>query len=196
MNIPILHHNFDATGLDLTYTYRTLGILSVAILVFVLFNGRIYKILPPRTTTAGGEFVKLFTFCFSLFIIPIFLLFILPHLFSSDVDGKPLMRPVVEPRQGYDTTLLTEYKEDFAEALDDNEQMREYDIPECELNKTESVICGGTHIAPVEAIKDGKQVSLMPHVDFDSDNVKLETDNPDDKGISVYFWVEEKESEN
>ena len=73
--------------------------------------------------------------------------------------------------------------------------MHEYNIPECDLNNTESIICGGTHIAPVEAIKDGKHVSLMPHVDFDSDNVKLETDNPDDKGISVYFWVEEKESE-
>ena len=34
MTIPILHHNFDATGIDLTYTYWTLGIIIVAILVF------------------------------------------------------------------------------------------------------------------------------------------------------------------
>ena len=196
MTIPILHHNFDATGIDLTYTYWTLGIIIVAILVFCLFIPRIYEILPPRTATAGGEFVKLFAFCFSALMIPMFLLFILPHLFSSDVDGKPLMRPVVEPRRGHDTTLFTEHKEDFAEALDSNEQMREYDIPECELNNTESIICGGTHLVPVEAIKGGQQVSLMPHVDFDSDNSELKTDNPDDKGVNTYFWVEEKESEN
>lgn len=45
----------------------------------------------------------------------------------------------------------------------------------------------------VKADKENETVLLSPQVEEDADDAKLEVDNPNDKGVKLYFWIDEEE---
>ena len=71
--------------------------------------------------------------------------------------------------------------------------MNQYHIPECELNNAQSILCGGDTTEEVVANKGDTTVILQPHFSTKEKDAQLVLDNPQDKGVPVYFWVEEKE---
>lgn len=222
MSIPILHHNFDATGLESFYNTPFKWLLTIIILILIFLIVFIlakcfYCALRKLMTSKLGNF----GFIISFFSIPILFgtLFVLtisigfssiqdtPKLFSSNEDGGTILKPVESidnlPEDGilselglirkYDenNTLLYRYSDEFVKEMKNNEKMKEYTIPECELNNPESIICGGDKLSTVQANKGDKTVTLTPHVEIDSDKADIDVDNPKDKGVQVYYWIEE-----
>ena len=220
MSIPILHHNFDATGLEMFYknpfyllSIIILFILFVILLLIIFWSFKLILILKDKNK------ISPLLFLVSTFLTPLVLGCIMliggsfiieaPKLFSSEEDGRKILNPIESadnlPKDGFlsefglirkydeDNTLLSRYSDEFVKEMKNNEKMKEYTIPECELNDPESIICGGNDLTSVKANKGDKTVALTPHVEIDSDNAELKVDNPNDKGVSVYYWIEETE---
>ena len=132
-----------------------------------------------------------------------------PKFFSSDKDSGTILKPIKSvddlPEDGIlsglglirkyseDNTLLSRYSDEFVKEMKNNEKMKEYTIPECELNDNKSIICGGNKLTTVKANKGNKTVTLTPHVEIEYDKAEIDIDNPKDKGVPVYYWIEETE---
>lgn len=216
MDIPILHHKFDATGVGLHFSHTHMVVFSIIlsiivfIVVFFLDPLKVEDLNKKQEKETSKEKIK------GLFSIVFFIAFFcaalsyqdIPRLFTSDAEGKPLMQPDVlngkehqtgfvkdfHPIPGYDenNTVIRKHSSEIHQAIEDNEEMKKYSIPECDLKNPPSIICGGDEMNAVKADRGNKTVILSPQVEVDSDNAELDVDNPDDKGVQVYFWIEEE----
>lgn len=218
MSIPILHHNFDATGLEMFYknpfyllSIIILFILFVILLLIMFWSFKLILKLKDENK------ISPLLFLVSTFLTPLVLGCIMliggsfiieaPKLFSSEEDGRKILKPIESvdnlPKDGIlselglirkyseDNTLVSRYNDYFVKEMKNNDKMEEYTIPECELNDSESIICGGNYLTSVKANKGDKKVTLTPHVEIDSDKAEIDVDNPNDKGVQVYYWIEE-----
>lgn len=129
------------------------------------------------------------------FFVPLYLadktnttFFTRPMVTSEDINGAAYL--------DHEQSFVEKYSNEISDAVDRNETLKQYTIADCQLNNPTSILCGGTILDEVRADKGKSTVTLVPHIEFDADNAELKIDNPDDEGISTYFWVEEKESEN
>lgn len=215
MSIPILHHNFDATGLEMFYK-NPFYLLSIIILLVILFLiliisfKLILKLKDENKISPLSFLISMFLTSLAFFYIMMiggYTIIDAPKLFSSEEDGRKILKPIESidnlPKDGFlsefglirkydeDNTLLSRYSVEFVKEMKNNEKMKEYTIPECELNDPESIICGGDKLSTVRANKGDKTVTLTPHVEIDSDKAELKVDNPNDKGVQVYYWIEE-----
>ena len=218
MSIPILHHNFDATGLEMFYKtpfyLLSIIILFILFVILLLIMFRSFKLI---LILKDKNKISPLLFLVSTFLTPLVLGCIMliggsfiieaPKLFSSEEDGRKILKPIESadnlPKdellfelgliRKYDenNTILAHYSDEFVKEMKNNEKMKEYTIPECELNDPESIICGGDKLSTVRANKGDKTVTLTPHVEIDSDKAELKVDNPNDKGVQVYYWIEE-----
>lgn len=229
MNIPILHHNFDATGLELFYDtpFEWLFIIIVALLISFTVVGMLFlakkifkklnfyqKMDESQSSIYPGVILISFSFLAAMLMLPIVffeysILSNAPKFFSSDKDSGTILKPVESVDNLPEDDILSElglirkydennilasrYNDEFVKEMKNNEKMKEYTIPECELNDPESIICGGDKLSSVQANKDDKKVTLTPHVEIDSDKADIDVDNPKDKGVKVYYWIEETE---
>lgn len=220
MSIPILHHNFDATGLEMFYknpfyllSIIILFILFVILLLILIMFWSFKLILILKDKNKISPLLSLVsTFLTPLVLGCIMLIggsFIIeaPKLFSSEEDGRKILNPIESadnlPKDGilpelgllrkYDenNTILARYSDEFVKEMKNNEKMKEYIIPECELNDSESIICGGNDLTSVRANKGDKTVTLTPHIEIESDKAEVDIDNPKDNGVPVYYWIEE-----
>lgn len=73
--------------------------------------------------------------------------------------------------------------------------MKKYHIPGCESYNSDSILCGGDKLKGVLANKGDKIVSLVPHYSLKEEDAQISLDNPQDKGLPVYFYIEEKTAE-
>lgn len=217
MSIPILHHNFDATGLEMFYK-NPFYLLSIIILIIILLLiliisfKLILKLKDENKISPLSFLISMFLTSLAFFYIMMiggYTIIDAPKLFSSEEDGRKILKPIESidnlPKDGIlselglirkydeDNTLLSRYSDEFVKEMKNNEKMKEYTIPECELNDPESIICGGNDLTSVKANKGDKKVTLTPHVEIDSDKAEINIDNPNDKGVSVYYWIEETE---
>lgn len=153
---------------------------------------------------------KLFFAIFASFVVltPFFSAGI-SKLFVSEAEGKPFLEPNIFYKEGtpsfdftsfyekqgyYDkNSLVNKYSDEFEKAIKNNSQLNQYHIPECELNNSRSILCGGDTIDAVTANKGDETVILQPHFSTNEKDARLILDNPQDKGVKVYFWVEEKD---
>lgn len=215
MSIPILHHNFDATGLEMFYK-NPFYLLSIIILLVILFLiliisfKLILKLKDENKISPLSFLISMFLTSLAFFYIMMiggYTIIDAPKLFSSEEDGRKILKPIESidnlPKDGFlsefglirkydeDNTLLSRYSVEFVKEMKNNDKMKEYTIPECELNDPESIICGGDKLSTVRANKGDKTVTLTPHVEIDSDKAELKVDNPNDKGVQVYYWIEE-----
>lgn len=215
MSIPILHHNFDATGLEMFYK-NPFYLLSIIILLVILFLiliisfKLILKLKDENKISPLSFLISMFLTSLAFFYIMMiggYTIIDAPKLFSSEEDGRKILKPIESidnlPKDGFlsefglirkydeDNTLLSRYSVEFVKEMKNNEKMKEYTIPECELNDPESIICGGDKLSTVRANKGDKKVTLTPHVEIDSDKADIDVDNPKDKGVPVYYWIEE-----
>ena len=229
MNIPILHHNFDATGLELFYStpFKWLFIVIVSLVVsftilgMMVLSKKIFKKLnlyqkmdESQSSIYPGVILISFSLISAILMTPIVifeysLINNAPKLFSSDEDSGKILKPAISANdfpnlsitedfglvRKYDenNTLLARYSDEFVKEMKNNEKMKEYTIPECELNDHTSIICGGNDLTSVQANKGDKTVTLTPHVEIETDKAEIKIDNPEDKGVPVYYWIEETE---
>lgn len=229
MSIPILHHNFDATGLELFYdtSFKWLFIVIVSLVVSFTVLGMMFlakkifkklnlyqKMDESRSSIYPGVILISFSLIVSILMFPVIvfeysLINNAPKFFSSDEDSGKILKPAISVNdfpnlsltedlgliRKYDenNTLLARYSDEFVKEMKNNEKMKEYVIPECELNDHTSIICGGNKLTTVKANKDNKTVTLTPHVKMDYDKAEIKIDNPEDKGVPVYYWIEETE---
>ena len=217
MNIPILHHNFDATGLELFYNspFYALSIIILLVILFLILL-ILFKLI---LTLKDKNKISPLSFLISTFLTSLAFVFILPigysaivdapKFFSSDEDSGKILKPIATienlskdtvltdfglVRKYYENnTLLARYSNEFVKEMKNNEKMKEYVIPECELNDHTSIICGGNDLTSVRANKGDKTVTLTPHVEIETDKAEIKVDNPEDKGVPVYYWIEETE---
>ena len=217
MNIPILHHNFDATGLELFYNspFYALSIIILLVILFLILL-ILFKLI---LTLKDKNKISPLSFLISTFLTSLAFVFILPigysaivdapKFFSSDEDSGKILKPAISANdfpnlsitedlglvRKYDenNTMMAHYSDEFVKEMKINENMKEYTIPECELNNPESIICGGNDLTSVRANKGDETVTLTPHVEIESDKAEIKVDNPEDKGVPVYYWIEETE---
>ena len=225
MNIPILYHTFDATGVSMHFT--TVGYFTITItigIILILLGIVPYFISYIKKKPDMGfkkwfdkewekfTLKKLFSALFMAFVVltPSYSaniskffasgeegnLFLEPNISDErTIPSFPIMPPEFYKKFGYDdeNTLTNNYSQEFQQAIKNNEKMKQYYIPECESDNSESIICGGDKLSSVQANKDDKKVTLTPHVEIDSDKADIDVDNPKDKGVKVYYWIEETE---
>lgn len=217
MDIPILHHKFDATGVGLHLSdthmevFFIISVITLFAIMFLFSPPNIKGLSKKQEKETVKEKTK------GVFIIVFFIAFFcvalsypdIPRFFASDAEGKPLMQPNVLNGKEYQTgflkdfysipgydennTVIRKYSSEIHQAIKDNEEMKKYSIPECDLKNPSSIICGGDKITDVEADKGNETVLLSPQVKVDANNAKLEVDNPNDKGVKLYFWIDEEE---
>ena len=221
--IPFLYHTFDATGLSMHFSTVGYFIVTIAIGVVLMLVGMIpYFVSYIREKPDMGfkkwmdksweEFTpkKLFFAIFASFVVltPFFSAGV-SKLFVSETEGKLFLEPNIfykegpssfaftsfYEKRGYDdeNSLVNKYSNEFEKAIKNNSQLNQYHIPECELNNAQSILCGGDRIDEVTANKGDKTFILQPHFSTNEKDANLILDNPKDKGVKVYFWVEEKE---
>lgn len=212
MTIPILHHTFDPTGVSLTYDSGWVilplviaTLITVAIFVPAMEKiGKALKKNPPKS-------MALFVACMLIGIVvsiivvaAIGLLTLFGPLFLADKTNTTFFtRPVATSEDingavylDSGKSFVEKYSKEISDAVEDNKDLKQYTIADCQLNEPQSILCGGTSLNEVRADKGKSTTTLVPHIDFNTDKAEIETDNPDDKGVNTYFWVEEKESEN
>lgn len=218
MDIPILHHKFDATGVGLHFSdaHMVVSFIILSIIVFIV----VFLSFDPLKTKGSDENQrektvkeKIKGYFLIIFFIAFYCVLLsypdIPRLFTSDAEGKLLMQPNVLNGEeygsgvfkdfysisGYDenNTVIRKYSSEIYQAIEDNEEMKKYSIPECDLKNPPSIICGGDKMTAVKADKGNETVLLSPQVEVDADNAELDVDNPDDKGVKLYFWTEEEE---
>jgi len=122
-------------------------------------------------------------------------LFLEPNISDErTIPSFSMMPPEFYKKFGYDdkNTLTNKYSQEFQQAIKSNKKMKEYTIPECEAENSESIICGGYAMEAVQANKGKEIVSLIPHFSLDEKDAQIPLTNPQDKGIPVYFWIEEE----
>lgn len=122
-------------------------------------------------------------------------LFLEPNISDErTIPSFPIMSPEFYKKFGYydENTLTNKYSQEFQQAIKSNKKMKEYTIPECEAENSESIICGGYAMEAVQANKGKEIVSLIPHFSLDEKDAQIPLTNPQDKGIPVYFWIEEE----
>lgn len=167
-----------------------------------------------KSSIYPGVILISFSFLAAILMLPIIffeysILSNTPKFFSSDEDSGTILKPIKSvddlPEDGIlsglglirkyseDNTLLSRYSDEFVKEMKNNEKMKEYTIPECELNDNKSIICGGNKLTTVKANKGNKTVTLTPHVEIEYDKAEIDIDNPKDKGVPVYYWIEETE---
>lgn len=212
MTIPIFHHTFDPTGVSLTYDsgWVILSLVIAAIVtvsIFVPIVEKIEKTLkknPPKSVVAFVSctllgiavlVVALAVIGLLAFFVPLYLadktnttFFTRPMVTSEDINGAAYL--------DHEQSFVEKYSNEISDAVENNKDLKQYTIADCQLNDPKSILCGGTSLDEVQADKGNSTVTLVPHIEFDTDNAEIETDNPDDEGVNTYFWVEEKESEN
>lgn len=218
MDIPILHHKFDATGVGLHFSdaHMVVSFIILSIIVFIV----VFLSFDPLKTKGSDENQrektvkeKIKGYFLIIFFIAFYCMLLsypdIPRLFTSDAEGKLLMQPNVLNGEeygsgvfkdfysisGYDenNTVIRKYSSEIYQAIEDNEEMKKYSIPECDLKNPPSIICGGDKMTAVKADKGNETVLLSPRVEVDADDAELDVDNPNDKGVKVYFWIEEEE---
>lgn len=218
MDIPILHHKFDATGVELHFSdaHMVVSFIILSIIVFIV----VFLSFDPLKTKGSDENQrektvkeKIKGYFLIIFFIAFYCVLLsypdIPRLFTSDAEGKLLMQPNVLNGEeygsgvfkdfysisGYDenNTVIRKYSSEIYQAIEDNEEMKKYSIPECDLKNPPSIICGGDKMTAVKADKGNETVLLSPQVEVDADNAELDVDNPNDKGVKLYFWTEEEE---
>ena len=221
--IPVLYHTFDATGLSMHFSTVGYFIVTIAIGVVLMLVGMIpYFVSYIREKPDMGfkkwmdkswekfTLKKLFFAIFASFVVltPFFSENI-SKLFVSETEGRLFLEPNIfykegtpsfdlaslSEKRGYDdkNSLVNKYSKEFKKAIENNSQLNQYHIPECELNNAQSILCGGDRIDEVVANKGDKTVILQPHFSTNEKDAQLVLDNSKDKGVPVYFWVEEKE---
>lgn len=217
MSIPILHHNFDATGLEMFYKnpfyLLSIIILIIILLLILIIFFKLILTLKDKNKISPLSFIAyLFLTSLAFFWtiqIGVSVITDAPKFFSSDKDSGTILKPIESadnlPKDGIlpelglirkyseDNTLLSRYSDEFVKEMKNNEKMKEYTIPECELNDNKSIICGGNKLTTVKANKGNKTVTLTPHVEIEYDKAEIDIDNPKDKGVPVYYWIEETE---
>ena len=122
-------------------------------------------------------------------------LFLEPNISDKrTIPSFPIMSPEFYKKFGYydENTLTNKYSQEFQQAIKNNKEMKQYHIPECESDNSESIICGGYAMEAVQANKGKEIVSLIPHFSLDEKDAQIPLTNPQDKGIPVYFWIEEE----
>lgn len=210
MTIPIFHHTFDPTGVSLTYDsgWVILSLVIAALVtvsIFVPIVEKIEKTLkknPPKSVVAFVSctllgiavlVVALAVVGLLAFFVPLYLadktnitFFTRPVVTSEDINGAAYL--------DHEQSFVEKYSNEISDAVDRNEDLKKYTIADCQLNDPKSILCGGTSLDEVQADKGNSTVTLVPHIEFDTDNAEIETDNPDDEGISTYFWVEERKN--
>lgn len=220
--IPVLYHTFDATGLSMHFStvgYFTVTITIGATLMLIGMIPYFVSYISEKPDMgfkkwldkAWEEFTvkKLFFAIFVYFamITPFFSagisklfvsgeeenLFLEPNIFYKEGPSSFDFFNLYEKR-GYDDEnfLVNKYSHEFEKAIKNNSQLNQYHIPECELNNAQSILCGGDRTNEVAANKGDKTVILKPHFSINEKDAQLILDNPQDKGVPVYFWVEEK----
>ena len=123
-------------------------------------------------------------------------LFLEPNISDErTIPSFSMMPPEFYKKFGYDdkNTLTNKYSQEFQQAIKNNKEMKQYHIPECESDDSESIICGGYAMREVQANKGKEIVSLIPHFSLDEKEAQIPLANPQDKGVPVYFWIEEKQ---
>lgn len=217
MSIPILHHNFDATGLELFYKSPfyalSIIILIIILLLILLIFFKLILTLKEKNKISPLSFITYLSLTSLAFFWTMQIggsaIVDAPKFFSSDKDSGTILKPVESlddlPEDGIlsglglirkyseDNTLLSRYNGKFVKEMKNNEKMKKYTIPECELNDNKSIICGGNDLISVQANKGDKTVTLTPHVEIEYDKAEIDVDNPKDKGVQVYYWIEETE---
>lgn len=225
MNIPILYHTFDATGVSMHFT--TVGYFTITItigIILILLGIVPYFISYIKKKPDMGfkkwfdkewekfTLKKLFSALFMAFVVltPSYSaniskffasgeegnLFLEPNISDErTIPSFPIMPPEFYKKFGYDdeNTLTNNYSQEFQQAIKNNEKMKQYYIPECESDNSESIICGGYAMKEVQANKGKEIVSLIPHYSLEEKEAQIPLTNPQDKGIPVYFWIEEKQ---
>lgn len=122
-------------------------------------------------------------------------LFLEPNISDErTIPSFSMMPPEFYKKFGYDdkNTLTNKYSQEFQQAIKSNKEMKQYHIPECESDNSESIICGGYAMEAVQANKGKEIVSLIPHFSLDEKDAQIPLTNPQDKGVPVYFWIEEE----
>ena len=221
--IPVLYHTFDATGLSMHFSkvgYFTVTITIGAILILIGMIPYFASYIREKPDMGFKKWMdkswekftpkKLFFAIFASFVVltPFFSAGI-SKLFVSETEGKLFLEPNIfykegtpsfdfaslYEKQGYDdkNSLVNKYSNEFEKTIKNNSQLNQYHIPECELNNSRSILCGGDTIDAVTANKGDETVILQPHFSTNEKDARLILDNPKDKGVKVYFWVEEKE---
>ena len=127
------------------------------------------------------------------FFVPLYLadktnitFFTRPMVTSEDINGAVYL--------DHEQSFVEKYSNEISDAVENNKDLKQYTIADCQLNDPKSILCGGTSLDEVQADKGKSTVTLVPHIEFDADNTEIETDNPDDKGVNTYFWVEERKN--
>lgn len=217
MDIPILHHKFDATGVGLHLSdthmevFFIISVITLFAIMFLFAPPNIKGLSKKQEKETVKEKTKgVFTIVFFIAFFCVALSYPdIPRFFTSDAEGKPLMQPNVLNGKEYQTgflkdfysipgydennTIIRKYSSEMYQAIKDNKEMKKYFIPECDLKNPPSIICGGDEMTAVKADKENETVLLSPQVEVDADDAKLEVDNPNDKGVKVYFWIDEEE---
>lgn len=217
MDIPILHHKFDATGVGLHFSdaHMVVSFIILSIIVFIVVFLSFDPLKAKGSDENQGEKTvkeKIKGYFLIIFFIAFYCALLsypdIPRLFTSDAEGKLLMQPNVLNGEeygsgvfkdfysipGYDenNTVIRKYSSEIHQSIKDNEEMKKYSIPECDLKNPSSIICGGDKITDVEADKGNETVLLSPHVKVGANDAQLEVDNPNDKGVKLYFWIKEE----
>lgn len=223
MHIPVLYHTFDATGLSMHFStvgYFTVTITIGATLMLIGMIPYFVSYISEKPDMGFKKWMdkswekftpkKLFFAIFAAFVVltPFFSAGI-SKLFVSDLEGGTFLKPNIFYKEGpssfdffnlyekwgYDeeNSLVNKYSKEFKKAIENNSQLNQYHIPECDLNNAQSILCGGDRIDEVVANKGDKTVILQPHFSTNEKDAQLVLDNSKDKGVPVYFWVEEKE---
>lgn len=223
MHIPVLYHTFDATGLSMHFSKTTYVAITIAIISYFIILAFLPHFITYFFEKPEMSFRKWFdkkrskSASMLFFTIPVMAsaIFIpsatedIPKFFTSGAEGKEFLKPnIVNGKEyptgfdpeyykkwGYDekNSLVNKYSEEFKKAIENNSQLNQYHIPECELNNAQSILCGGDTAEEVVANKGDTTVILQPHFSTKEKDAQLILDNPKDRGVKVYFWVEERE---
>lgn len=217
MDIPILHHKFDATGVGLHFSdaHMVVSFIILSIIVFIVVFLSFDPLKAKGSDKNQGEKTvkeKIKGYFLIIFFIAFYCMLLsypdIPRFFTSDAEGKLLMQPNILNGEeygsgvfkdfysipGYDenNTVIRKYSSEIHQAIKDNEEIKKYSIPECALKNPSSIICGGDKITDVEADRGNETVLLSPQVKVDANDAQLEVDNPNDKGVKLYFWIKEE----
>ena len=210
MTMLIFYHTFDLTGVSLTYDsgWVILPLVISALIIASIFAVAVEKVEkalkknPPKSTgilvgyTLPGILVSVVILAAVIlltFFAPLFLasktnttFFTRPIATSEDINGAVYL--------DRGKTFVEKYSDEISDAVENNKDLKQYTIADCQLNDPKSILCGGTSLDEVQADKGKSTVTLVPHIEFDADNAEIKTDNPNDDGVNTYFWIEEKEN--
>lgn len=225
MHIPILYHTFDGTGLSVSYNMLTFCLLTIVFaiiggLIAMIPTYIAYKKESPQESFRQWQSKKIMTIKERIILIILMITITapliglgasnFPLLFTSEAEGKYFYDPkIVNHEDGlYELEFLksisghtekdniaNKYSKEIQEAIKNNEEMKKYHIPGCESYNSDSILCGGDKLKGVLANKGDKIVSLVPHYSLKEEDAQISLDNPQDKGLPVYFYIEEKTTE-